>query len=260
MAELHTPIVSIITPTYNASKYIEATIKAIQAQTFQDWELIITDDYSSDNTIQIVEEFVKDDKRIKLFVLSENGGGGIARNNSIKHAVGRYIAFCDSDDCWFPTKLEKQLAFMEEKRCALSYSSYMTSDESGGINGIVVCPSQITYKSILRDNKIGCLTAIYDTSMIGKVYLPLIRKRQDWGLMIKVLKKCKVAYGLKEPLAIYRLVTNSISRDKQSLIKYNIGLYQEVLGWSWLRAVLQFCFVFTPTFILKKLIHKLYNS
>lgn len=253
------PQVSIITPCYNSAYFIAETIQAIQAQTFTDWELLITDDCSNDNTVEIIQRFINTDPRIKLFSLEKNGGGGAARNNSIERASGRYIAFCDSDDRWYPTKLEKQVAFMQKKDCALSYSSYMTCDEWGEIKGIIVAPNNITFKSNLRDCKIGCLTAMYDTRKVGKVFLPLIRKRQDWGLWIKVLKICGTAKGIKEPLAIYRLREGSISNKKFDLIKYNIGVYQEVLGWSKIRATLFFLFFFIPSHIAKKISVSLYN-
>lgn len=251
--------VSIITPCYNSAEFIAETIGAIQAQTFTDWELIITDDCSKDNTVEIIKKYIEKDVRIKLFQLEKNSGGGVARNNSIKMAQGRYIAFCDSDDRWYPTKLEKQIAFMKDNDCALSFTSYMTCNEVGNINGIIVAPKEVSYRSNLRDCKIGCLTAIYDTAKVGKVFLPIIRKRQDWGLWIKVLQICKDAKGLKEPLAIYRLREGSISNKKIDLIKYNIGVYREVLGWSKLRSILFFIFAFLPAYIKKKLIIRLYN-
>lgn len=254
------PLVSIITPAYNSADLIAETIESILAQTFTDWELLITDDCSKDNTVEIVKSYAEKDSRIKLFQLEKNGGGGVARNNSIAQAQGRYIAFCDSDDCWYPTKLEKQLAFMQQQDCALSYSSYMTCDERGTINGIIVAPNTVTYKSSLKDNKIACLTGMYDSEKVGKVFLPLIRKRQDWGLWIKVLSKCQKAEGIKEPLALYRLREGSISSNKFDLIKYNVGLYQEVLGWSKLRAFLFFIFGFIPSFIKKKIIVAAYNK
>ena len=253
-------LVSIITPSYNSSNFIAETIESIQAQTYTNWELLITDDCSTDDTVEIVRQYASKDERIKLFMLKENSGGGVARNNSIEQARGRYIAFCDSDDCWYPTKLEKQIAFMQEKDIALTFSSYMTCNEWGKVNGIIVAPLSATYKSTLCDNKIGCLTGVYDTKKVGKVYLPLIRKRQDWGLWIKVLQKCGSAYALKEPLALYRLREDSISSNKLNLIKYNVGLYQEVLGWSKSRALLFFIFAFIPPYIMKKMWVRAYNK
>lgn len=256
---LNNDLVSIITPCYNSSDFIAETIESIMAQTYTNWELLITEDCSKDNTLEIARSYADKDARIKVFQLEKNSGGGVARNNSIEHAQGRYIAFCDSDDRWHPEKLERQIGFMQKNNYGFSYTSYMTCDEDGEIKGIVIAPRKITFSSNKRDNKIGCLTAIYDTEKVGKVFLPIIRKRQDWGLMMRILKKCNIAYGMKEPLASYRLREGSISHGKMDLIKYNIGVYQDVLGWSRLRAVLFFLFVFLPSHIKKKLEISLYN-
>ncbi|WP_455626471.1 glycosyltransferase family 2 protein [Parabacteroides sp.] len=249
----YTDIVSIITPSYNSSPFIAQTIESILSQTYTNWELLITDDCSTDDTCEIVACYQQRDPRVKLFRLERNSGAGIARNHSLQMAKGRYIAFCDSDDRWYPEKLEKQLAFMEEKGCVLSYTSYMTCDGNGVIRGIVVCDHRVDYRSLKRDDGIGCLTAIYDSSLYGKIYLPNLRKRQDWGLWLKIMEKCKVAYGMKEPLAIYRIHPNSISRNKFSLIGYNIAVYQHVLGYSLCRAYLTFFFGFLPSYFWKKL-------
>lgn len=252
-------LVSIITPSYNSAEFIGATIEAIRKQTYPNWELLITDDCSTDNTLQIVERYAEGDSRIKLHVLATNSGAGIARNHSIERAQGRFIAFCDSDDRWYPEKLEKQLAFMKEKDCALSYTSYMTCDEQGKSIGIVVCRKRETMFSMMCDNGIGCLTAMYDAQKVGKIFMPSIRKRQDWGLWLKVLSKCRVAYGMKEPLAIYRLRNGSLSQKKSALIKYNLAFYKEVLGWSSAKAHLFFWAVFAPTYLTKKLGGKYIN-
>ena len=253
-------MISIITPSYNCSEFIAETIKSIQAQTYTDWELLITDDCSTDISRDIIQQFADSDPRIKLFCLDTNSGAGIARNNSIREANGQYIAFCDSDDRWFPEKLEKQLNFMREKGCALSYTSYMTCEEDGTLKGIVVCRNHESLSSLSKDDKIGCLTVMYDTSKVGKVYMPPLRKRQDWAMKLKVLQICKDAYGLKEPLAYYRLRNDSISRNKKSLIKYNIAVYKEVFGWSKLRSTLYFMFAFMPNYFLKRLGLKYINQ
>ncbi|MDE6264226.1 MAG: glycosyltransferase [Paramuribaculum sp.] len=253
-------LVSIITPSFNCSKYVKETIKSIIAQTYKNWELLITDDCSTDNSRAIIHEFCELDPRIKIFCLDNNSGAGIARNNSIKEAKGRFIAFCDSDDQWHPEKLEKQLAFMEEKGCEMSYSSYMTCNEAGKAVGIVVCRRRETLSTLKRDDKIGCLTLIYNAEKIGKVYLPKLRKRQDWAMKLKILKICGQALGIKEPLAYYRLRSDSISHKKRSLIKYNIAVYQDVFGWSNLHASLFFLFIFMPSFVLKKIGLKYINQ
>lgn len=253
-------LVSIITPSYNCAKYIEETIRSIQAQTYPFWELLITDDCSSDNSCAVIEELAKTDPRIKLFKLDKNSGAGAARNNSIDKANGRFIAFCDSDDKWFPDKLEKQLEFMQLKDAALSHTSYMTCDEDSNINGIVVCRKKETLTSMCKDDKMGFLTVIYDSEKVGKVYLPLMRKRQDWALKLKILKLCNVSYGMKEPLSYYRLRHDSISNNKRSLIKYNIAVYKEILGWSALRANIYFYLIFLPTHFKKRLFLKYLNQ
>lgn len=245
--------VSIITPSFNCAKYIGSTIRSIQAQTYGNWELLITDDCSTDNSRDIVLQYSKKDPRIKLFTLEKNLGAGAARNNSIKEAKGRYIAFCDSDDCWYSEKLEKQLRFMREKDCSMVYSSYMTCNEEGKSTGIVVCRNKETLSSLKKDDKIGCLTVVYDSKVVGKVFMPILRKRQDWAMKLKVMQICKEAYGLKEPLALYRVRQNSISHDKLSLIKYNIAVYQEVFGWSKLHSSFFFLFAFIPSYFFKRL-------
>lgn len=194
---------------------------------------------------------------IRLFVLEKNSGAGVARNNSLEQAQGRYIAFCDSDDRWTPDKLEKQLAFMQDNGYEFTYTSYLTCTETGEPKGIVKCRRKETYASQKMDDKIGYLTVIYDTTRIGKVKFPLLRKRQDWGMKLLVLQKCRTAYGLQEPLALYRVRTDSISRNKLSLVKYNVAVYEEVLGWSKPVASLFFLFVFMPTYIIKRLKCKL---
>lgn len=253
-------LVSIITPSYNSAHYIGQTIEAIQAQTYKNWELLITDDCSHDASCDIIRKYAEKDSRIKLLCLSQNSGAGVARNNSIKEAKGRFIAFCDSDDRWYPDKLEKQLKFMDEKDCAMSHTSYMTCDEIDKTTGIVVCRKKETLKSMCKDDKMGFLTVIYDTDKVGKVFMPLMRKRQDWALKLKVLELCGKSYGMKEPLAYYRKHTDSISADKLSLIKYNIAVYQEVLGWSKIKSSLYFYFIFIPTHIKKLLFLKYLNK
>lgn len=253
-------LVSIITPSYNCVKYIGETIESILAQTYQNWELLITDDCSTDNSCDIIEKYARFDQRIKLFKLKKNSGAGIARNNSILEAKGRFIAFCDSDDRWYPDKLEKQLKFMKNTDCSMSYSSYLTCEEDGTPNGIVVCRNKETLSSLKKDDKIGCLTVIYDTEKVGKVYMPELKKRQDWAMKLRILQTCGKAFGIKEPLAYYRLRSNSISRDKKSLIKYNIAVYKEIFGWSSIRSAFFFTFVFLPSYMIKKIGLKYINQ
>ena len=224
--------VSIITPTHNSSEFIAATIKSIQNQSYTNWELIITDDCSTDNTVEIIHKIIQEDSRISLIELNNNSGTGVARNKSIEAACGRFIAFCDSDDLWIPNKLELQLRFLIDQKAAFTYSSYLLQDETRNYIGKVIAPQTISFKKILRNNYIGCLTAIYDTKVLGKMYMPDIRKRQDWVLWISIIKRLKVVEGITEPLAIYTVRKDSISRNKLNLIKYNWIVYSKALNLS----------------------------
>lgn len=253
-------LVSVITPSYNCSEFIERTIKSVQKQTYTNWEMLITDDRSMDDSVEIIKGIAAQDSRIKLFQLAKNSGAGVARNKSIEHAQGKYIAFLDSDDMWMPEKLEKQIAFMQEKQCGLSYTSMINIDEHDNEIGIEVAPRRHTFSQNKRDDKVGFSTAIYDQEMVGKIFMPTIRKRQDWGLVLSVLKKCKVAYGMKQPLAYYRMGHESLSKNKLALVKYNIAAYQTVLGWSSSRAYLFFFFVYLPSYLSKKVFLKMINN
>lgn len=221
-------LVSIITPSYKSEKFIAQTIESVLAQTYQNWEIIIVDDVSPDNSNDTIEKYCKNDNRIKLIKLERNSGPAVARNKAIEESKGRYIAFLDADDLWKPEKLEKQIKFMEEKDCVLSYSAYETMTEEGVLkNKYINPPLKIAYKDLLKSNYIGCLTAIYDTEKVGKIYMPLINKRQDYGLWLKILKNTDFAYGLDEPLATYRIMSNSVSSNKYKLLKYNYLLFRE---------------------------------
>lgn len=220
-------LVSIIMPLYNSEKFIDVTLKSVLNQTYKNFEILITDDLSKDDGANKVLEYQKKDSRIKLFKLKVNSGAGIARNNSIAKAKGRYIAFLDSDDLWKPNKLEKQIEFMKKNNCAFSFTEYEQISENGLYLGNVrKVPKLLTYKEAIYYNPIGCLTAIYDTNMLGKVYMPSIRKRQDYALWLKILKKTD-GFGINQNLASYRIRENSISSNKISLLKWHWKLYRE---------------------------------
>ena len=244
--------VSVIMPSYNSEQFLAATIDSVINQTFKAWELIIIDDCSPDNSNKIIGEYMKQSEKIKLISLSSNSGPAIARNRGIKEAKGRYIAFLDSDDLWHKDKLARQVSFMEEQDIALSYTSYYRIKEtSGKIIYQFYVPEKVDYSELLKQNIIGCLTAIYDTQKIGKVYMPNIDKRQDFGLWLNILKKVPYAYGMIEPLASYRVRISSVSSNKILASKYNWKLYREVeklplykaiyyFGWYTYRSVLQY--------------------
>lgn len=246
-------MVSVVTASYNCAEFIGETIEAIQAQSYGNWELLITDDCSTDETVEIIRRYAAADGRIRLLRLERNSGAGIARNNSIREAKGRFIAFCDSDDRWTPDKLERQLKFMTEGGYGLTYTSYDTCDESGVVNGYVECLPRLTYATILRDNGIGCLTAIYDREKIGVHLMPDIRKRQDWCLWLRIIRSIGEAHGLQEPLALYRVRSGSISRNKVEMLKWNYSVYHDVLGYNAVVAAMLLGGYFMPYYVYKKL-------
>ena len=229
-------MVSIITPVYNCSHLIESTIESVIRQSFTDWEMILVDDCSSDNSVAVVQSFVEQDLRIKLIRLTENSGAAVARNTAIDAAKGRYISFLDSDDLWLPNKLEKQLDFMQENNYPFTFSAYDKIDKSGVRFGHVGVPNIVSYSDLLKMCSIGCLTAMYDTEYFGKVTMPLIRKRQDLGLWLKLLKQTDFAYGLNETLAQYRVRSDSISANKFNAAKFTWRLYREVERLSLIKA------------------------
>ena len=195
-------LVSIITPCYNSEKYIKETIISVLNQTYQNWEMIITDDGSNDNSKNIINEFIKNDQRIKLFEIN-NSGPAIARNNSIKIANGQYLAFLDSDDLWFPEFLSISLSKIKKSE-GFVFASYKRCNEVTLLEEYddFIVPEKVTYFDILKTNSISCLTAFIDVKKLGKKLMPEIMYRQDMGLWLSYLKEIKFAYGIKEPLAI----------------------------------------------------------
>lgn len=222
-------LVSIITPSYNSSRFIKDTIESVINQTYQNWELLITDDCSIDNTVAIIEDYVKKDSRIKIFIQDKNRGPGAARNNSISRAKGRYIAFLDSDDIWEKNKLERQIDFITEKNVAFVFSSYYLMNESGvSLKKIIRVPEQITYRGYLKNTIIGCLTVLIDIKQTGKFEMPLISTSQDMATWLQILKKGYNAYGMLEVLAGYRLVQNSNTAKKWKAVKDVWKVYRDI--------------------------------
>lgn len=232
--------------------YVEDSVRSVQAQTYTDWELLITDDCSSDDTWEKLLAMADGDARIKPVRMSHNSGAGAARNEAIARATGRYIAFLDSDDCWLPNKLELQLKLMRRTGAKVCYGSYAVCNDGGSPTGILVCRPRETRRSIRKDDKMGFLTVIYDTETLGKQCMPTLRKRQDWGLKMHLLDLCGEAVGVREPVAVYREREGSLSRNKWNLVRYNIAAYREVLGWSQLHATAYFLVVFMPHYLAKK--------
>lgn len=222
-------LVSIITPSYNSEKFISETIKSVQSQTYQNWEMIIVDDFSTDKTVEIVKQFAKADNRIKLVLLDKNSGPAIARNKGIESISGRYMTFLDADDIWFPDFIENSIQAIKTTEIHFVFSSYKRSDEAlNFVYSDFIVPQKVTYFDILKTNSISCLTAFIDIQVLGKKAMPEVFKRQDMGLWLKYLKEIPFAYGILEPKAIYRIRKNSLSRKKPYLLKYQWQFYRNV--------------------------------
>lgn len=208
--------------------FLEKTIESIKKQTYKNWELLIIDDCSIDKSKELIENYTLKDSRIKLIRLDKNSGAAVARNRGIEEASGRFIAFLDSDDSWHPEKLDKQVKFMLENDYAFTYTSYHKVNEYDEYLSKVNIPLKTSYNELLKTCVIGCLTAMYDTDKLGKVYFPLIRKRQDFALWLKILKLTPYAYGLNEDLANYTVRSDSISANKFKAAQYTWYLYRNI--------------------------------
>ena len=226
-------LVSIIMPSYNTGKYIAESINSVIAQTYTNWELIIVDDASTDNTDEIMNRVIlsgaKDpDPRIHYLKNAQNSGAAVSRNRALREAHGKWIAFLDSDDLWTPDKLEKQIAFMEKNRYAFSYTRYTIVDELGKSKGIHVGgPKHITKTGMFNYCWPGCLTVMYNREVVGDIQIADIKKNNDYAMWLKACRKAD-CYLLPENLANYRVRSGSISRHSHfALIKWHYKLYRE---------------------------------
>lgn len=196
-------LVSIITPSYNTAKYIGDTIKSVLAQTYENWEMLIVDDCSTDDTDEVVKPYLSD-RRIKYFKNEKNSGAAVSRNKALREANGRWIAFLDSDDLWLPEKLERQIDFMEKNNYAFTYTDYAEIDESGYEKEIIVTgPNRINKTGMYNYCWPGCLTVMYDAKEIGIIQIYDIKKNNDYAMWLKIshIADC---YLLNECLAKYR--------------------------------------------------------
>jgi teichuronic acid biosynthesis glycosyltransferase TuaG len=231
------PEITIITPIYNAEDFLADSLDSILNQSYQNWEAILINDNSTDGSLEIAKRFVRSDPRFKIINKTVSEGAARARNAGIKQAKGRFIAFLDSDDIWNPTKLEKQIDFMKKNEITFSFSNYHFINEAGVVSTEVKVPLSVTYDSLLKGNVVACLTAIYDTQALGKVLMPDIRKRQDFGLWLAITKKGVTGYSLQESLAKYRLRSGSISHAKINTMMYTWKLYREIEKLSFIKSL-----------------------
>lgn len=223
--------VSIITPTWNSEKYILQTIRSVQNQTYQNWEMIIVDDCSSDSTYSIVKKEMESDSRIRLFRQEVNGGAAKARNKALQNATGRYIAYLDADDIWLPEKLEKQVAYMIKHNCGFACTSYeVISDNGEKLNKYVHMLPKVDYVGFLTNNLLQTVGIMVDTQKVDKqlLVMPDLRRRQDAATWLQILKAGFECYGVDEILAQYRRAEQSLSSNKFKAVKGVWKLYREI--------------------------------
>lgn len=230
------PLVSVVMPVYNSAVTLGASVRSVLTQTHSDLELLVTDDKSSDDSMDLLMEFARQDERVLPESALEQGGAGRARNLAIERARGDYIAFLDSDDMWLPDKVERQIDFAVTTKTPLTFTSYYKVDadydgESTDFvpNGRVVRAREyVDYRAMLTQDHIGALTAMYDRTALGTRLMPEMRKRQDYALWLSIMRDGTPARGLSEPLAVYRSHrAGSLSSNKLSLVQYNWELYRE---------------------------------
>lgn len=246
--------VSIVMPYYNAAKYIKETVDAIIAQTYQDWELIIVDDCSpAPETAVVLQEVEAMDSRIKVIKAEVNGGAGAARNLGIAAAQGRYLAFCDSDDWWYPTKLEEQIKFMEDNNYPFTCTWYEDADEALVPYYTMQQEPKQSYDTMLSGCNIGTPGVMIDLSVLGKKEMPNLRRAEDWGLWLKYLRDTEFLYTYPKALWKYRHVEGSETSNKWKQMKAVVAMYNQVIGMSLVHSWCRTVFVFLPKNILKKL-------
>jgi glycosyltransferase involved in cell wall biosynthesis len=237
--------VSIITATYNSFECIEETYHSIKSQTHKDWEWLITDDCSSDDTLGLLQKLVDNDQRIKFFQNKVNSGAAVSRNNSLSYRKGNFIAFIDSDDVWKPNKLQRQLDFMGTD-IDFSFTGYDLIDEQGEPLNITVDARQsgvFSYEDMLRKKAtLGCSTVMLRSDAFQDISMPLLRTGQDYATWLKLLKTGKKAHLLNKVLTNYRIMPNSISRNKFKKVKRQWQIYREVENLALLKSAICFSF------------------
>jgi len=233
-------LVSIITPVYNASTYLASTIESVLAQTYPEWELLLSDDCSTDGSKSIANSYRHIDRRIKLLTSKENTGPAGCRNRAIQSARGKYIAFLDSDDLWVPEKLDLQVEFMSHGKYHLSFTAYQKIDEQGNnIGGQLYGPSSVSYNQLLNSNSIPCLTAMYDAERLGKYFMEDIG-HEDYVYWLKILKDGYTAHGIEKVLAYYRVRKGSISNNKLKAASFQWNIYRNVVDLSLWKSLYHF--------------------
>lgn len=239
-------LISIIVPVYNAENYIEETIACVRGQTYREWELLLVDDCSSDNTRERIESSRKmpGGERIRLIGLSSNQGAARARNRGLQEARGRYIAYLDADDLWEPEKLEREMEFAVAREAAFVFTGYEFADETGrGTGKVVHVPERLNYRQALGNTTIFTSTVLFDTARIKKEMLEMpVIKSEDTALWFRILRAGYTAYGLDENLVRYRRAGKTLSSNKLEALRRIWNLYRKAEGMGVLKSAYYFCF------------------
>lgn len=219
-------LVSIIMPSYNTGRFLAQSIQSVLAQTYENWELIVVDDCSTDDTDAVAACF--SDRRIRYLKNEKNSGAAQSRNRALREAKGRWIAFLDSDDLWAPEKLALQVEFMEQGGYAFSYTDYNEIGEDSDPLGVTVTgPKRITKRGMYSYCWPGCLTVMYDAEAVGLVQIADIRKNNDYAMWLKVGQRAD-CYLLPRTLASYRRRKGSISSHSYvALIRWHYRLFRQ---------------------------------
>jgi glycosyltransferase involved in cell wall biosynthesis len=244
-------LVSIIIPVYNSENYIDITVQSIKNQTYKNWEAIFIDDCSKDNSSLIIKNYSIVDKRIKYFKLPENLGAAAARNFGLEKATGQFIAFLDDDDLWFPQKLESQINYMLVNNYHFTCTYYDKIDAQGNKLNVIVKNKPILNYSLLLKHNPGNSTVMYNSYILGKTFIPNIRKRNDYLMWLKVIKKSSYLYTLPVILSSHRVRSNSLSSNKLNLLKYHWEVYRKHENLSLIKSIYLIMFYSAKTIINK---------
>tara|TARA_X000000950_G_scaffold14564_1_gene15735 strand:+ start:5314 stop:6084 length:771 start_codon:yes stop_codon:yes gene_type:complete len=248
--------ISIIIPTFNSEKTIQETLDSILIQSSKySFEVLITDDYSTDRTVSIIKEYQKKAKNIFLFELKQNKGPAFSRNKSIKNAKGRYLMFCDSDDIWIKNKIEKQMEFMKSNSSPMSCGFYANFNNSLKDASYESFRFSFSYNDLLSYNYIGTSTVCIDRKYFKNIEFPALKRRQDYALWLKLAKDIDHIYCMQEILTFRRILKNSVSNKKFKLFNYNFYVLNKLEGKSKV-----FSFFLIALYVLKKLYNRFFNT
>jgi teichuronic acid biosynthesis glycosyltransferase TuaG len=219
--------VSIIMPVHNGAQFVAEAIASVRAQTRGDWELLVVDDCSSDETALIAGQHAAQDARVRMLRTAANVGSSAARNLGLAHRGGRYVAFLDADDLWLPEKLEKQLEFMWRCNASFSFTAYRKFGPDGA-GGVIHARDSTSWRDMLKGNRVGCSTVVLDTHAHPRIAFPIgLGRQEDYALWLSLLRPGAVARGLDEPLAMYRIHASSKSARKLPSILAQWRVYRD---------------------------------